>query len=261
MSSYRFCLTLLAILGPSLAARVPQMKKVTLYKRSANVPFSVIKTIDDPQKLKLLSELWGEKAKLKSDNFLDPNEFEYSLTIEQGAQRGIWYYHPAGLTQILSKAQVPTYLINRVEELHTLLEIKSSDDKLVVSDQAHLSKDNCEKTLREILVRLMEKDEPATKVFTMKNPIEGKNLLLEVLQSGTGFEKIKAAAGLALLGQRDGVSILKGVESMTSTQIEFFYAKAALFLLNEDIPQDFTRKLSVFQEYEKLILRCQGLRK
>ncbi len=65
--------------------------------------------------------------------------------------------------------------------------------------------------------------------------------------------ELYAATVLALLDDRSGLPILRSVGTLTNSQIEYFYARAALTLLHENIPASLVGRRSVFRQREGLI--------
>ena len=57
--------------------------------------------------------------------------------------------------------------------------------------------------------------------------------LKKMMSSNNKFDRIKAASALAICGFADGLSELQDAETSTNSQVEFFYAKASLFLLGQ----------------------------
>ena len=103
---------------------------------------------------------------------------------------------------------------------------------------------NCTQDLKAALEQSLD----SSKIETAK--------LKQALQGTRPFEVIKAAAALALRGDRSGIERLKSVRTCTNSQIEYFYAKGGLILLGEPIPSSLLWKRSVFRDREEVILRC-----
>jgi hypothetical protein len=72
------------------------------------------------------------------------------------------------------------------------------------------------------------------------------------------FDQLQSAAARALKADRSGVETLRNVRTLTVSGVEFFIAKAALMLLEEQIPQALLSHRSVFGEREALIDLCAG---
>lgn len=93
-------------------------------------------------------------------------------------------------------------------------------------------------------------------VLKLKKPSDGIELLKKILHSKNKLAALEAACVLALLGSRDGLEQLKTVQTLTNSQVEFFYAKAALIILHEPIPANLKNMRSVFQDLEEMIHEC-----
>lgn len=99
----------------------------------------------------------------------------------------------------------------------------------------------------------------AVKVLDLPDPKEGRGLLKKMLISPHGLVGIEAASVLAILGFKDGLdNLLVMAQPLTNSQIEYFYVKASLLLLEEKIPKNLKGKDSVFPELTSLIRECSG---
>lgn len=110
------------------------------------------------------------------------------------------------------------------------------------------------------LQELYKKESPAYGIavmaLTLKNPEEAIPILKQQLNSENPLVVIESAATLALMGSKEGVAELKAVKTSSQSQIEFFYAKAALVLLDEFIPPGLQKQASAFREREELMRQC-----
>jgi hypothetical protein len=113
-------------------------------------------------------------------------------------------------------------------------------------------------TVEEFRARYKEReDDLAILALDLECPEEAIPLLRLSLKQDDPFGVIKAAATLALLGSKDGVDALRSVQTCTNSAIEYFYARAALILLGEPIPQRLRGETSVFRQLEEVVFRCQ----
>lgn len=88
----------------------------------------------------------------------------------------------------------------------------------------------------------------------LHSPSEAAVELLErMLGDDNPLVAIEAGAALAVLGNRAGVDVLRATQTCTSSQIEFFYARAGLTLLGEEIPEELAKQRSVFRHLEELL--------
>lgn len=98
------------------------------------------------------------------------------------------------------------------------------------------------------IVDVLHLDDPRTSLPFLRSMLAHKN----------PFVGLEAAALLAILGERSGLELLRGVTTMTNSQIEFFYAKVALLVLGEEIPESPEQHRSVFRDLEMLVKACSG---
>ncbi len=114
-------------------------------------------------------------------------------------------------------------------------------------------------SLKEIET-LYQKRNPAYgvpgKLLKLQNAKEGRPLLKKMLKDENELVTIEAAAVLAVLGFRDGLKHLQNVRSLSNSNIEFFYAKAALILLGEPVPEKLKDRNSIFHGLNDLLRPC-----
>ncbi|MBV8880378.1 MAG: HEAT repeat domain-containing protein [Planctomycetaceae bacterium] len=88
----------------------------------------------------------------------------------------------------------------------------------------------------------------------LADPREALPLLQRMLGHENWIVAVEAAATLALLGDRSGLTVLTGpARSATNSNIESFLIHAALLLLGEPVPPPERRSRSVFLDREALI--------
>ena len=97
---------------------------------------------------------------------------------------------------------------------------------------------------------------PAVKILDLKDPQEGRESLKKMLTNSNDLVGIEAASVLAILGFKDGVDKLLTVQTLTNSQVEYFYIKASLLILGEKIPVHLKNKDSVFPVLNDLIRKC-----
>ena len=95
-------------------------------------------------------------------------------------------------------------------------------------------------------------------VLHVDDPRAALPFLRSMLAHKNPFVGLEAATLLAIFGDRSGLELLRGVTTMTNSQIEFFYAKAALLVLGEEIPESLEQHHSVFRDLEMLVKACSG---
>jgi hypothetical protein len=93
-------------------------------------------------------------------------------------------------------------------------------------------------------------------VLRLPTPVAGAAFLGGLLRDRNPLVALEAAAVLAILGQRTGIEVLRKPEAATNSNIEAFYARAALVLLGEPIPAALRSSRSVFRHLEELIDAC-----
>jgi hypothetical protein len=84
--------------------------------------FRILKTIASDTDVSLFSDLWSKK---KREPYRAPITFAYKIDIQlkpKGGRR--WLYDPAGVVQVLSKQEVPSFRLESPEHFNRLLGIK-----------------------------------------------------------------------------------------------------------------------------------------
>lgn len=219
----------------------PKPIKVVLLQNSSEIGQLV-----DPIEIEQFTQLWSHKQQLPSGADLEVQEFEFSLRIE-GKRGEIWFYHPAGLTKILSKADVGLWRLDDPSAFNQLLKIQSESS--LPKAQWPNSPQQCRKVLEQSVRKALR--EPASDpAWKQKDLAEAK------FNQTTGFEKLKWAAIASLLGVKTANVHLQEVQTLTSSQLEFFVAKAVLLLVGEKIPSSLLQERSVFQDREELFNHC-----
>lgn len=208
-----------------------------------------LSTLQTPQELSKFEEIWKKKTPVSEGSHMEDSEFKFTIRIEMDRSE-LWRYHPAGLTQVLTKSRARLYRIEDVHEFSSLLRLPES---LVKTHSLPKTRKSCEKEVRSKLMEAL-KNSPSSRLFKWNDGIGP--MLKNYREAKNSFTKLELAAALAILDSREGLSTLKGCSEMTNSKIEYFIAKASLFLLNEKIPDSMINKHSVFDELEQLMNHC-----
>lgn len=248
---FAICLSLVAVMAgvnsvaeAKLESKGPRLLKVVLLSNSGDS----IRELTVETDLSRFSRLWEQRESLPEVR-MEPIEFPFSIRIEK--DRGeVWFYHPAGLIKILSKADVPVWRLKDPAHLNELLGINSEKQKSSLG--LPKSGEICRKVLEESVRSALQLDEndPSWRNSELAN---------ENFKKAKAFEKLKWAVVLALAGERHSLEHLRNVKVLTSSQVEFFLAKSALLILGEKIPEALMKQRSVFQDRESLFLHCHEM--
>jgi hypothetical protein len=91
----------------------------------------------------------------------------------------------------------------------------------------------------------------------LPDPNAAKPQLNAMLEHKNLLVAIEAAATLAVLGDDAGVPVLLRTTVQSNSEVEFFFARAALTLLRRPLPPSLQKQRSVFGQLEAMVDRCQ----